>query len=65
MNQPLLGMPNRDYYVKERNDTTLMAYQKMIKDIAVALGADDVTAEQDAKDMVDLEVDLANVRIII
>ena len=62
MEQPDLGMPNRDYFLKARNDTTLLAYQKLIKDIAVTFGADEMAAEHDAKDVVDLEIDLANVR---
>ena len=54
-------MPSRDYFLKARNDSTLMAYQKMIVDLAVAFGADPDTAEQDAKDFVDFEIELANV----
>ena len=61
MDQPSLGMPSKDYYLKERNDTVLMAYQTMITDMAIAFGADKATAETDAKDMVDLERELANV----
>ena len=54
-------MPSRDYYLKERNNTMLMAYQKMRAEIAIAFGADRATAEEDAKNMVDFEIDLANV----
>ena len=56
-------MPTRYYYLTARNNSRLMAYQKMQTDIAVALGADRQTAEQDSKDMVDFEVDLAKVSI--
>ncbi|KAH3821495.1 hypothetical protein DPMN_123259 [Dreissena polymorpha] len=38
VDQPNLGMPSRDYYLKERNATDLMAYQTMLEEIAVALG---------------------------
>ena len=39
----------------------LMAYQKSRAEIAIAFGADRNTAIQDAEDMVDFEIDLANV----
>ena len=55
-------MPSRDYYLKARNNSMLMAYQKSRAEIAIAFGADRNTAERDAKDMVDFEIDLANVR---
>ena len=61
---PSLGMPNRDYFLKARNDTTLMAYQKFIKDIAMTFGADETTADTDTKEVVDLEIDLAKVSFI-
>jgi predicted metalloendopeptidase len=55
-------MPSRDYYLKGRDDKTLMAYQTMIQESAVAFGADETTAANDAKDIVDMEIELANVR---
>lgn len=61
IDQTSLGMPSRDYFLKARNDSTLLAYQKMIKDLAVAFGADPDTAEQDVKDFVDFEIELANI----
>ena len=64
MDQASLGMPSREYYLKARNETTLMAYQTMIASIAVALGADKAIAEQDSKEIVDLERELAEVGII-
>ncbi|XP_052285288.1 membrane metallo-endopeptidase-like 1 [Dreissena polymorpha] len=60
VDQPGLGMPSRDYYLKERNATDLMAYQTMLEEIAVALGADQGRASLAAKQVVDLEIDLAN-----
>ena len=61
IDQTSLGMPSRDYYLKGRNDSMLLAYQKMKKDLAIAFGADPDMAEQDAKDLVDFEIELANV----
>ena len=56
-------MPSRDYFLKGRNNTMLLAYEKMVKEIAVALGADPAVAEQDAKELVDFEIELANVSV--
>ena len=61
MDQPELGMPSRDYYLKGRDDKVLKAYETMVKNVLVALGADKMTAETDATHFVDLEIDLANV----
>ncbi|XP_052760153.1 membrane metallo-endopeptidase-like 1 isoform X1 [Mya arenaria] len=63
VDQPDLGMPSRDYYLKERNDTMLMAYQTLMKDFMVAIGVDETTASQDAQDVVDMEIELANITI--
>ena len=63
MDQTEFGMPSREYYLKERNDTTILAYETMLVDLALALGADKGTAQQDAKDIVDLERDLAKVEV--
>lgn len=61
MDQTSLGMPSRDYLLKARNDSMIMAYQKMIRDIAIAFGADEAVAEQDTKEVVDFEIELANI----
>ncbi|XP_060599061.1 neprilysin-like isoform X3 [Ruditapes philippinarum] len=63
IDQPDLGMPSRDYYLKGRDDKTLMAYQTMIQESAVAFGADETTAANDAKDIVDMEIELANITV--
>ena len=63
MDQPDLGMPSRDYYLKPRNDTMLMAYQTMLEEMIGAFGADPAVAKQDAKEIVDFEIELANVSI--
>lgn len=54
-------MPSRDYYLKGRNDTMLMAYQTMLEEMSVAFGANPAIAKQDAEDIVDFEIELANV----
>ena len=63
MDQPDLGMPSRDSYLKPRNDTMLMAYRTMLEEMIGAFGADPAVAKQDAKEIVDFEIELANVSI--
>ncbi|XP_064641839.1 neprilysin-4-like [Lineus longissimus] len=58
-----LGMPSRGYFLKGRNDTMLQAYEKYAYDVAVALGATETDARQQIKQMVDFEVDIANIMI--
>lgn len=55
-------MPNREYYLKGRNDKTLLAYEQFATEMAVMFGANEATAKNDMKDMVDFEIKLANVR---
>lgn len=61
IDQTSLGMPSRDYYLRGRNDSTLLAYQKMMTNIAIAFGADPATAETDAGELMDFEIELANI----
>ena len=51
----------RDYYLKGRDDSQLMAYQKYAIDIAVLLGAEKELARQEMEEMVDFEIALAKV----
>ncbi|XP_074655289.1 neprilysin-like isoform X2 [Tubulanus polymorphus] len=61
VDQPILGMPGRDYYLKGRQDKTLKAYEQYALDFALALGADKAYAEQEIASMIDFEIKLANV----
>ncbi|KAL4221850.1 Membrane metallo-endopeptidase-like 1 [Mactra antiquata] len=63
IDQPDLGMPSRDYYLKGRDDKTLMAYQTMLEELAVEFGADKTMATTFAKDLVDMEIELANITV--
>ncbi|GFO06513.1 endothelin-converting enzyme 1 [Plakobranchus ocellatus] len=49
----------REYYLRPRNDSVLMALETYLRDLAVELGADHAVAAQDAKDVVNLEIELA------
>lgn len=56
-------MPNRDYFLKGRNDPVLLAYEKFATDTAIKFGADPEVAKNDMRDMVDFEIKLANVSV--
>lgn len=57
-------MPSRDYYLKGLEDPIVKMYHRFAKNVAVMIGANTTVAEKDMRDMVQLEVDLANVGII-
>ena len=61
VDQQVFGMPNRDYFLKGRDDPTLLAYENYATQMAIMFGADPMTAKYDMKEMVDFEVRLANV----
>ena len=61
MDQPGFGMQGRKYYLVERNDSMLMAYERLIAETGALLGGQEATVKQDAKDIVDFEMQLANV----
>ncbi|XP_046376734.1 neprilysin-1-like [Haliotis rufescens] len=61
--QPSLGLPGREYYLKERNSSTLKAYEDYIIRTAVALGANQVDASDQIRDLVDFEIEIANITV--
>ncbi|KAK6179529.1 hypothetical protein SNE40_011862 [Patella caerulea] len=63
LDQPSLGMPGQKYYQRGRNDTMVEAYETFAVKLTMALGADEATAKQDMKDMVDFEFRLANISV--
>ncbi|XP_050401101.1 neprilysin-4 [Patella vulgata] len=63
INQPSFGMPGRDYYLKGRNDTMVKAYEDLAVKVAVVLGATQNDAAKQMKEMVDFEVNLANISV--
>ncbi|KAJ8321012.1 hypothetical protein KUTeg_002599 [Tegillarca granosa] len=54
------GMPERSYFLKSRDDKTLLAYQTYATKTAVVFGASPETAKIHMKEMVDFEIQLAN-----
>jgi predicted metalloendopeptidase len=61
IDQGALGMPSRDYFLKGRADKTLLIYEELAVNIAVALGAERQRAEAEIAEMIDFEITLANV----
>ncbi|XP_067658892.1 membrane metallo-endopeptidase-like 1 isoform X2 [Haliotis asinina] len=63
VDQADFGMLGQKYYQRGRNDVMLLAYEKLIINIASELGnhTNDVTA--DVKDIVDFEIMLANISV--
>lgn len=57
-----LGLPSRDYFLKGRTDSALLAYHRYMTDLAVLMGADSETAATELLDVVKFEIQLANVR---
>ncbi|XP_063701659.1 neprilysin-2-like [Culicoides brevitarsis] len=52
---------NREFLIKGRDDPRVMAYFEYMRDLAILLGADSDTASKDMSDMVDFEIELANI----
>lgn len=63
LDQPELGMPSPDYYVKNDEPPFLAVYEKYAYDVAVMFGANETTAQSDVHALVELEVRLANITI--
>ncbi|CAG5114826.1 unnamed protein product, partial [Candidula unifasciata] len=57
-----LGM-NQESFLKNRSDPSIMAYQKYLAETAIALNASQEDAEKDAKDVVDLELQLDSIMV--
>ena len=56
-------MPSPDYYLKSEDSSFLQVYEKYARDVAVMFGADEDIAQRDVRDIVELEIKLANVSI--
>lgn len=54
-------MPSREYYLKGLDDPIVQMYHRFAVNVAVMLGANKTAAELEMRDMVQLEVELANV----
>lgn len=63
LDQSSLGLPDRSYYFKGLNDTTVAAYYKLMIDSAVMLGAPQREAQEQMREVLDFESSLAKISI--
>ena len=59
-----MPMTHRDYYLKGRNDRILQVYREFAVNAAKSLGADDSWARENVDELIDFEIELANVSIL-
>lgn len=58
--EPTLGV-SREFLLRGLNDSVVQAYYDYMVDIAVIFGADKESAKDELLDVLDFEIDLANV----
>lgn len=63
LDQGQLGMPSREYFLKGRSDKTLLTYESFAVNVAKTMGAEEDVAKKDIADMIDFEIELANITI--
>lgn len=56
-----LGLPSRDYFLKDSSAEALQAYHKYMTEVAVLLGADKSTAPYELLKIIEFEIEMANV----
>jgi membrane metallo-endopeptidase-like protein 1 len=61
LDQPPLGLPSREYFLKESDSEYKAAYLRFMINVAKLLGADDATATRDMEQVLHFEEQLANV----
>lgn len=61
IDQMQLALPSRDYYLKSISRGDLDAYHTYMTNIAIIIGANQTTVREELKDVLDLEIALANV----
>ena len=57
-------MPSREYYIKDTEQEYKRAYLKFMIDVAKILGADHDHATREMTEVLDLEMELANVSTV-
>lgn len=65
LDQLILALPSRDYYLKSSSEGDLAAYHKYMTQTAILLGADPSKAGEELQDVVKFEMKLANVSLLI
>ena len=64
IDQPNLGLPSRDYYLHAESQRDLQVYFEYMTDVAMIMGANKSEAEKQLHDVIELEIQLANVSCI-
>lgn len=64
MDQLILALPSREYYLKNSSRSDLQAYYQYMTKLALLLGADTKTAERDMTEVLNFEIQLANVGLL-
>lgn len=54
-------MPTTDHYILKQNANKLNFYKEFAMKVAITLGANKTVAEQDMSDVINLEIQIANV----
>ncbi|XP_065564791.1 neprilysin-1-like [Artemia franciscana] len=60
LDQPYLGLPDREYFLSPSSIKELRAYHKYMAEIALLLGADKNFAIEEMKKVINFEIELAN-----
>lgn len=60
LDQMPLGLPSREYFLKDSSERERKAYLKLMVEVAILFGADREIAEIDMVDVLDLETKIAN-----
>lgn len=58
-----VALPSRDYYLKKSSESQLHAYHRYMTNVAVLMGANRQTAVEEFNRVINLEKQLANVRL--
>ncbi|XP_050420480.1 neprilysin-1-like isoform X2 [Adelges cooleyi] len=61
LDQMQLGLPSKDYFLKDSSAEALQAYHKYMTEVAVLLGANKSTAPLELLKIIEFEIELANV----
>ena len=64
LDQPSLGMPSPEYFLKEQDALYKDAYLRFMINVAVLLGADREEATREMQNVLDFEIKLANVSLL-
>ena len=65
LDQAWFGMPDRSYYLDDQYTVKLQAYKTLMMKVAIYLGGEQEQAIKDVQDIIDFEIELANVSFVV